>query len=638
MLRELFRAIRGLKIFACRRVPTRSSNRRAEISHALEPRMHFSTAVALSAGVAPNQLLSSNASVQQNPSIAVDPTDSKHLVASFLDYSAVSTGYAGVGIAVSENGGKTWRDSDIPLPANFSQGAGTPVTQFDAQGHVYVSFSAATFLGSQPGLTDPDFFDTGVSVSERSYGLTSNNGIFVASSPDGGLSWNTPVAVVSHLFDGTNQVDFELTPDLAIDTFAKLPGGQPNPNYGNMYEVWTRCYTPGAFPGEPSFTGGTDGMIAVSKDHGLTWQIQTDSQGITAIDDPVRNLSDGGPGIGYIDQCHVTVGPQGDVYVADYGGGDFSVLHSTDAGHTFAAPDHNSNNRLAFGAGFNSIFSSTTLLNENFRINSLRDIVADPTRPGTVYAVDVISSATDQADVYFARSSDYGADWSTTFNVGGLPASVLNDDVGLDDGHAMARLEVAPNGDLAVIWYDTRVDPGNTLINVFATVSTDGGKDWTPNFRISDESFDPNAGVFTDAAGAQDYYLGDFIGLALTDKTAYATWTDTRNGNQDIAFTSFSLDPAPAAMSDRFAPDFSPAQATNLGTVFTDTVSQLNAPSGNDEWYSFNPAATGQMNLQAIQPAAASALVQLDLFDSTGGTLLATGTAQVDSTGAVVGA
>ena len=61
-------------------------------------------------------------------------------------------------------------------------------------------------------------------------------------------------------------------PDLAIDTFRTLPDGSPNPNYGNMYEVWTRYYPAGQFPGEPDSTAGSDIMIAVSQDGGQTWQ------------------------------------------------------------------------------------------------------------------------------------------------------------------------------------------------------------------------------------------------------------------------------------------------------------------------------------------------------------------------------
>ena len=85
--------------------------------------------------------------------------------------------------------------------------------------------------------------------------------------------------------------------------------------------------------------------------------------------------------------------------------------------------------------------------------------------------------------------------------------------------------------------------PGRHTLDVFGTVSTDGGKTFSPNFRVTDQSFDPNAGHFTDAEGNTDFYLGDRIGLALANGTAYAVWTDTRNGNQDVYFASYPINP-----------------------------------------------------------------------------------------------
>jgi hypothetical protein len=49
-------------------------------------------------------------------------------------------------------------------------------------------------------LTNPIF------GPERTLGFRANNGIFVVRSDDGGASWNAPVAVASHLFDGENEV------------------------------------------------------------------------------------------------------------------------------------------------------------------------------------------------------------------------------------------------------------------------------------------------------------------------------------------------------------------------------------------------------------------------------------------------
>jgi len=56
-----------------------------------------------------NRQVTNDPGVQQDPSIAVDPHDSQHLVVAYMVYSLVTTGYAGIGVAVSEDGGDTWQ-------------------------------------------------------------------------------------------------------------------------------------------------------------------------------------------------------------------------------------------------------------------------------------------------------------------------------------------------------------------------------------------------------------------------------------------------------------------------------------------------------------------------------------------------
>src|SRR5436190_273235 len=98
----------------------------------------------------PNIQVTTNTDVQQQPSIAVDPHSSKHLVIAYMDRSLVSSGFAGIGISVSNDTGKTWTPSHITLPAGFDQSAANPVAKFDDHGHVFVSFMATTFLGGKP--------------------------------------------------------------------------------------------------------------------------------------------------------------------------------------------------------------------------------------------------------------------------------------------------------------------------------------------------------------------------------------------------------------------------------------------------------------------------------------------------------
>src|SRR5262249_20040999 len=152
---------------------------------------------------------------------------------------------------------------------------------------------------------------------------------------------------------------------------------------------------------------------------------------------------------------------------------------------------------------------SPTLANNNFRTIGVRSIAADPLRPGYVYVADSFEvtnpagNTLDESDIIFARSTDYGVTWQTTFQIDThTNANVLNHD---NDGYgATGRRDEVPGGqplpplvtdaggDVAVIWYDTRRDPADHLLDVFGTISTDGGKTFSPNFRVTDQSFDAN--------------------------------------------------------------------------------------------------------------------------------------------------
>lgn len=136
-----------------------------------------------------NVAVTTDPGVQQMPSIAVDPLDSNHLAMAYMDRSLVTTGYAGIGVAVSRDNGVTWQRASVPLPPGFDQGAGNPTLRFDDQGHVFVSYEAATFLGPQPPLTNPTTRDPVTDVRTRTFGFQANNGIFVVRSDDGGLTW-----------------------------------------------------------------------------------------------------------------------------------------------------------------------------------------------------------------------------------------------------------------------------------------------------------------------------------------------------------------------------------------------------------------------------------------------------------------
>jgi hypothetical protein len=485
-------------------------------------------------------------------------------------------------------------------------------------------------------------------------------------------------------------VYFEATPDLAIDTNKTLPGGSANPNYGNLYVTWTRFYPQALFPNKPTGTAGSDIMFAVSKDggnpanRGQSWTTQLQTAGstkVSTIRDPLVGTSaTGTEGTGKSTISHVTVGPEGDVYVTMFAGGRFPVFHSTDAGAHFSTPDPFVTHGYPFGTeldipdGVPVTFPvpNATLFNDNFRVQSVRAIAADPAHPGRVYAVetvqikDINNNLIDAGEINFARSDDYGATWVNIFTVGpntldtsNIAAQylarfrpALNDDDGtkllifntsltndIISGQVMPALSVDSHGNIVVIWYDTRRDPAGQKLDVFGTVSKDGGHTFTSNFALTDAPFDPNAGTFTDARGGTNYFLGDLIGVAATTNgTAYATWTGVDSaGGQDIYFKRFSVLAPPTALNDRFEPNDTPQTATSLGTVVAQqVVPRLSLTAGDNDWFLVQAGATGSLIISASATAGGSSL-QLELWESTGANLLATGTAITDQSGNVIG-
>ncbi len=653
-----------------------------------------------------NVAVTSGTAVQQSPSLAVDPKDSQHLVAAYMDSSLVKTGYAGIGVATSIDGGAKWTTTSIPLPAGFDQGAAAPTVAFDANGNAFVVFMAVTFLGTKPDLTNPDDI-------QRKDGFQSNNGIFVSELVKGSTTWSAPIPVVENTYtpgpNGTagTPVPFDVSPSLAIDTFATLADGKtPNPNFGNLYVTWARFFPAGQYPGFVASRNfaGSQVMIATSPD-GTNWtpQMQTAQNpnngtivNVSAILDPndgFNPLGAANQGRGFIDYPTVTVGAGGAVYVATNTGGYYTVYVSLNGGQStnggtlgdgtpilvsgFTAPNFNSYAGNPFNYTSTQVLTDATLPNDNFRTLPTRAIAADPTRPGVVYAV--AAAAADQypgagaaaSGILFAVSYDYGQNWTTDFTVGSegnvtgqltpdqlfayMP--VLNDENGgqypgfasstqnqVIASQAMPSISVNAQGTISVIWYDTRSDATGQRLEVWGTVSTDGGQHFSSNFQVTNSAFNPNAGAFTDGAGNTSSYLGDQIGLATAGNAAFAVWTDTGTANatatgvQNIDFGSFALTPVPAVPTDRFGPNNTMATASPLGQVTAQQVlPQLTVAAGGNEWFSLTAGASGALSVSVVAPTGGAGL-HVEVTDDTGTVLTPLETAPVlDASDTVIG-
>jgi len=103
----------------------------------------------------------------------------------------------------------------------------------------------------------------------------------------------------------------------------------------------------------------------------------------------------------------------------------------------------------------------------------------------------------------------------------------------------IAGIDVAPNGRVDLAWYDMRTDTiynsdgrgdtnrtQQTCWDVYASSSSDGGRTFTENVRVSDRTMNQNSGF----ALNPNNDLRAPIGLASTDEKTFVVWPDSRNG------------------------------------------------------------------------------------------------------------
>lgn len=150
--------------------------------------------------------------------------------------------------------------------------------------------------------------------------------------------------------------------------------------------------------------------------------------------------------------------------------------------------------------------------------------------PGMVFMVwDDVSSG--DADIYMSISLAGGAPGSWS-----LPARVNQDPAGNGLDQWEPNLSVNPvTGEIRVTYYDRRNDPANTLIEVWASVSTDCGLTWT-DCMVSRTFGAPGASTIPTPPGIR--LLGNYLGTDANGLNRWAAvWNDGRSlTNEDVFF------------------------------------------------------------------------------------------------------
>jgi hypothetical protein len=150
----------------------------------------------------------------------------------------------------------------------------------------------------------------------------------------------------------------------------------------------------------------------------------------------------------------------------------------------------------------------------------------------------------DWRKVFLHFSSDHGMTWST-------PAQV-NRSSGNSPLVRTPAMTVNKNGVLGVAWYDGREDSRGFLgylrcQSMFFTSSSDGGKTFSPEVKVSTEKSCPDS-VENGMVGKRFPAGGDYQGMvALADGDFVLLWSDSRSGVFQLRAAKIKIGPTPKA-------------------------------------------------------------------------------------------
>lgn len=268
-----------------------------------------------------------------------------------------------------------------------------------------------------------------------------------------------------------------------------------SPYYGTIYLVWTD-YGLSTIPVKAIRTtnGGTSWSAAV------TLTTYTSATGVPLAAWP-------------------TVAPNGNVYVGWMRRPNtlkVEVVRSTNGGASFTAVASPLSNAVTpRDAAATTACSNRHALKGNIRyVPSPQLTVTSDGTLHVVYSYDPDGyNVGDVVNVYYRRSTDAGASWSTEVR--------LNDVTTNDQYYPTVQSD-----GLRVVagWYDRRNDPDNVRQDYYKRVSTDAGLTWGANVRVTDV----NSPIRLDP-GLATCYHGDYDQSLVTGAGEVMQWSDDRN-------------------------------------------------------------------------------------------------------------
>jgi hypothetical protein len=163
------------------------------------------------------------------------------------------------------------------------------------------------------------------------------------------------------------------------------------------------------------------------------------------------------------------------------------------------------------------------------------DISSGPHR-GRLHLVytDAPNATSNDLNIFTRYSDNDGATWSSPHRV--------NTDTGTNS-QFFSKIALDPTtGFIAVVWYDCRNSAANNRVELWGTVSLDGGVTFLPEVKIS-------AGSTTGVGKGFGNELGDYLGLDFYGGVFHPCWADDSNSTGNNPDGTNNLDFYTAAVT-----------------------------------------------------------------------------------------
>jgi len=406
---------------------------------------------------------------QNESSIAINPLDPKILISSAVDAR-------GAWVYRSTDGGKSWTNKRLAAINTNWQSGNDPSTGFDYLGNGYVMFGA---------------------FPSTSY--TGESGVYICKTTDNGETWSQPMIVIEHR--GT------MTPDSAFEDkyYIQADNSASSSYRGYLYTPWKRVI---------DADSSTQIVVSRSTDGGASWSTPVRVSPRKSGTSTDTTFGQSFP--------LTTTGPDGTLYVV-WNDGPIRSLgfsRSTDGGLTFSEPTYPVQGYPTLGTARTVKRSGDTntyhVLKETFRAETYPTMMADNSdspRRGWLY---LAWAAGLHPDIYFIRSTDKGVTWSEPRVIQSVTTN--------DQWWPWLSVDQT-NGDIAVMYSDSRNDPANITIDTYVSYSSDGGDTWIDR-RATDAVSDFRTNPYVD-----HIFAGDYSGNAFFNGRIYPSFLDTRDDN-----------------------------------------------------------------------------------------------------------